>query len=764
MAKDVITRFKLETTQYDSKLRDAAKNLSNFSKTATQAKEGFDKFTQSNVEAARALGSTAASSSNAKQRVQELVGAFNDAAKAYNNLTKVQQQSDFGRAMSQSLVQLQQRIKETKSEMQGLTGAGKSNGLLSGLGDKMSGAFQVFAGNMLTKAAGAVANLGNEMADMIKQGVELARQGEGVRIAFERLGRGDILDGLREATHGTVTDLELMKAAVKFNDFKLPLEELGTMLSFAQQKAKDTGQSVDYMVDSIVTGLGRKSLMILDNLGLSANEVKTKMEETGDMTKAVGAIIRDQMSKAGDYVETAADRATRADVDLKNAMEELGRTFQPLTDAGTNMWNSLKVGALDLLNNAVRPLINALSTAGRIRSKYTNQGYDDRVKFKLGRLEGIESNSERKKTYNAQLANYDATIKYYQQYLNDYKTWQSDNTAIAAFDRMSAFRKRTGLSMYSDVKEQLAVFKRARSEYVQGAKTILNDNPAPSPTDESGNDKKNRKSKITNKKTAPEVLPAGSVAELTKQMQELQKAQQLVTNTDDWKNYQAQIDAVKESIDKLKGITTVSDRFNTIMAAGGINPSDLNRQSVSDIAFGGVNLSTNISKRPSMQSNRESMTDVLNKISDTMSGTASSVGNIFSGVEQMGVDIPNEIKSVIGVVQGVATILTGISSLVTIIAGTSWLPFANGGVVHAASGVIVPGNHRSGDMVPAMLNSGEVVLNAAQTANLSSILQSGAGENLNLTATISGEQIRLALNNNSRRRGRGEYVTSNTIR
>jgi hypothetical protein len=27
------------------------------------------------------------------------------------------------------------------------------------------------------------------------------------------------------------------------------------------------------MVDSIVTGLGRKSLMILDNLGLSANDI-----------------------------------------------------------------------------------------------------------------------------------------------------------------------------------------------------------------------------------------------------------------------------------------------------------------------------------------------------------------------------------------------------------------------------------------------------------------------------------------------------------
>jgi hypothetical protein len=218
--------------------------------------------------------------------------------------------SDVGKALAESVQQLKQRTIEAKNELESLNGELnnvkipeiKENSLFSGLGDKMSGALQVFAGNMLTKAAGAVANLGSEMVDMVQQGVELAKQGEGIRIAFDRLGRGDILDGLREATHGTVTDLELMKAAVKFNDFKLPLDELGSMLAFAQQKAKDTGQSVDYLVESIVTGLGRKSLMILDNLGLSATEVKDKMAETGDMTKAVGAIIREQMSKAGDYV------------------------------------------------------------------------------------------------------------------------------------------------------------------------------------------------------------------------------------------------------------------------------------------------------------------------------------------------------------------------------------------------------------------------------------------------------------------------------
>ena len=299
----------------------------------------------------------ATSATNAKQRAKELVGAFNDLARSYNQLTDAQKQSDFGKAMSKSLTELQQRIRETKQEMQGMSGGSGMGGLLGGKGGSLGGMLQVFGGNLMTKAAAMAASFAAEMGEVVQQGVELARQGEGIRIAFERLGRGDILDGLREATHGTVTDLELMKAAVKFNDFNLPLEELGTMLAFAQQKAKDTGQSVDYMVDSIVTGLGRKSLMILDNLGLSATQIKDKMKETGDMTKAVGEIIREQMANAGDYVETAADRAAQADVELKNAMEELGRTLMPLEEQGTSMWKSLETGAINLLNDGVKPLV-----------------------------------------------------------------------------------------------------------------------------------------------------------------------------------------------------------------------------------------------------------------------------------------------------------------------------------------------------------------------------------------------------------------------
>ena len=461
MAKDVITRFKLETTGFDSKIKQAAKELSAYSKTATQAKEGFNQFTKANIDAAKALGTMATSTTNVKDKVKELVGAYNEAAKAYEALTKEQQQSDWAKALAGSLTQLQQRIKETKAEMQGLGDSAKG-GIFSGLGSKMEGALAVFGGNLMTKAAGAIASIGSEMADMVKQGVEMAKAGEGIRIAFERLGRGDILDGLREATHGTVTDLELMKAAVKFNDFKLPLDELGTMLAFAQQKAKDTGQSVDYMVDSIVTGLGRKSLMILDNLGLSATEIRERMKETGDMTKAVGAIIRDQMAAAGDYVETAADRAAQANVSLQNKMEELGRKFAPVEEASNQLWTSMKIGILDIIGGPLATMLNQLTEAGRLRNQLNKMngdpstGQPTKVQQQLSTLRGSKYKNA---NYKGQLAQYDKQISTYQ-------------TMIDNGGKLPGAPAGSGKDVRW-LQSQMDALKVMRAEYVQGAKDIM---------------------------------------------------------------------------------------------------------------------------------------------------------------------------------------------------------------------------------------------------------------------------------------------------
>ena len=351
-ASNSILKLQVDDKQYEASLKSAQSGMQALMDALRQSGKAFNDVDKQTEQYVRELGKMEAKATTTRGRIGEMSSAFIELSQVEKQLTNQERQSPVGKALTESLEQLKRRTIDAKNELENLNselnGAGKASG--GGLfgGGKLDGMLQVAGGNLMAKgvgmAASVLSNLTSEISECVTQGIELAKQGEGIRIAFERLGRGDILDGLREATHGTVTDIELMKAAVKFNDFKLPLDELGTMLAFAQQKAKDTGQSVDYMVDSIVTGLGRKSLMILDNLGLSATEVKDKMKETGDMTKAVGAIIREQMAKAGDYVETAADRAAQANVSLQNKMEELGRKFAPLEEASNSLWTSMKIG------------------------------------------------------------------------------------------------------------------------------------------------------------------------------------------------------------------------------------------------------------------------------------------------------------------------------------------------------------------------------------------------------------------------------------
>ena len=156
-------------------------------------------------------------------------------------------------------------------------------------------------------------------------------------------------------------------------------------------------------------------------------------------------------------------------------------------------------------------------------------------------------------------------------------------------------------------------------------------------------------------------------------------------------------------------------------------------------------------------------------VSEEMNKITQSVTGIFSGIEQLGVELPQGLKDVLGGIQTVTGILTAISSLVTIITaiqGTKSVPvigwaLANGGVVHAANGY-VSGTTYSGDQIPAMLNSGELVLNKAQQGVLASSLQAigQGGDGGGARPYVNGEMIWLGLTNYLNRSGRGEIVTS----
>lgn len=236
---------------------------------------------------------------------------------------------------------LNSQLTETKNRMNELKGVGKQvEGELAQI-VKSRGVFIAMWGNIYAKLAEVGSQLLGQGIDFVKQGKEMAASADGITRAFNGLDQPGLLQNLRAATKGTVSDLELMKAAVKAKDFQIPLEDLGKYLQFAQLKAQQTGESVEFLTESIVTGLGRQSVQILDNLGLSASEINAEVEKTGEFMQGVANIVEKQLAQAGEQYISAADKVQQRSVTLQNIQLSIGQRFLSMSQGIDSVWSGI---------------------------------------------------------------------------------------------------------------------------------------------------------------------------------------------------------------------------------------------------------------------------------------------------------------------------------------------------------------------------------------------------------------------------------------
>lgn len=577
-----------------------------------------------------------------------------------------------------------------------LDGFAKDNLTMGGILKQTTGSLVAAAAKYASFAA-VLSTVTQGLSEAVTEGSRMSKEMEGVKMAFDRLNQPGLLNNLREATHGTVNDLELMKQAVKFDNFGLSLEQMGTFLAFAQQQAKDTGQSVDYMVDSIVTGLGRKSLPILDNLGLSANEIREKMKETGDMTKAVAEIIQNRMEAAGGYIETASDRAAQAQANLDNAMIELGNTMNSLTGAGATLWSELETGAINLLNSAIKPLIRAFNAL----AKYINgpKSVDDII---TDSKYNIENN-----------------------------TPQSSGKAVV--------------------------------------KSVTSAITTPTVTTP----------KISNKNTAPTYAPDSIAAQealvrqLTKQWEEAGEGVR-----------DMYILPLIEAENKLKQLKNEQALLKEQMQ-GKLLGGDLQTLGLGQITSNpsiGTGLSADALQSLEEQKNKaaEERITLLQQQKMAFNSAAQAATNF--GAALANIDDPAA-QAAGTVIQAIANIVLGFSQAAAQASSMGpygWIAYLAAGMgamattistIHSltgyAEGGMIKGNSYSGDNLMATgpngligLNAGEIVLNAAQSANVAKGLQ-GAGSlsGMRLQTRVKGTELLVWLDNSLAQSGRGELVT-----
>ena len=241
-----------------------------------------------------------------------------------------------------------------------------------------------------------------------------------------------------------------------------------------------------------------------------------------------------------------------------------------------------------------------------------------------------------------------------------------------------------------------------------------------------------------------------SVGALTQEISDLKKQQILATDTEAWKQWQHEINVLTMKVRELKGELKPETVSITDIAKAQSSDSISSWKATQDDNF--KKWTESNEKYAKLPSDEEK--NILSEIS----GMSGGVSQMVSGLNQMGIKIPQEIQSVVSVLQGITTILTAIQTI------NSLKFWSNGGIVHAATGMVVPGNFGY-DAVPSLLTSGELVLNRAQQGVLSSALQANSlAGNVSQSGYVSGQNIFVGTNNYLKGSGQGQLVTTKMLR
>lgn len=216
---------------------------------------------------------------------------------------------------------------------------------------------------------------------------KLAGEAEGVSRAFQRLPNATrVLEEMKQATGGTVSELELMKNAIQANNFQIPIENLASLFKFATLRAQQTGQSVDYLVQSIILGIGRKSPLILDNLGISAIRLREKLKgvsaeaaTVGDVAKVVGDIATEELGNMADFSDNASTKVQRLAASWENYKVKLGEAAN-----GTGVLGTAVKALTDLLDGLAGKNEEAFSFGGLEALGIYNDSIDRSRQVTLG--------------------------------------------------------------------------------------------------------------------------------------------------------------------------------------------------------------------------------------------------------------------------------------------------------------------------------------------------------------------------------------------
>ena len=712
-----ILKLKVENEEYDAKLKKAAEGIRHRAEVTHKAGGDLTGLDKAELAYIKALGDMETKSRTAAGSTRELESAFKELTVIYNRLNDEEKADEGGKALAASLEKLKQRAIDARAEMDGVN---------KELSDTKS------SGN---DASMFFDELTNKLGVNIKAFVGFAAASTAAATALEIAKR--TIDATESSSDALATTQMQLNSTIdsffrNLNDGSF--DNFLTGLSDVAKAARDAYQAMDEL-SSFAVRYNPKNAADL-------REIDKLMKEARALT-AQGK--KDEAQKKIDEAKAVAEQAK------KNTLAYGQKEY----DAGIASLRSLLGGT-------------GVQYTEQQLAWYSDPANWDEIKRKANEYKEIQrqidEETNRTAKYNPLTRTYDISDES-KEYIRNrraaitpemVRSYNYLNTRdTAGTENGDAFIKATG-----------QIYGKKMAEYaVDELNARIEQRGAMIEKSGGGGGKTNTKVK--------EKIVTGSMADLMNDLKYLQQEQTKATDTKEWETYQDAIRATQMQIKELKGelSTMPSDIAGDYLKDAKKRGAIPTRESI--IAQGQAALKNFKGVDLTPEKNDKNFSQEMRKLT-------SGISQITGGLKAMGFKLPEEIDQAIGVINGVTSVIEGVNTVISVFGNTAMtantaalvanttalyantaIPsiFAGGGVVHAASGYMVPGNSFSGDNVPALLNSGEVVLNKAQAGVLAHELQGGGMKDIKLSAKLAGGDIILSIDRTLMVQGKGQMAT-----
>lgn len=708
---DVITRLKVESSEYDQKLQRATQQLQHMEKEVRRTGATFAYADKEEIAFIQSLGSMETRAATAKQKLREYSDAIASMTSTFRSMTDEEKSSQFGKAMAASIDQLkikaaelQDVMSDTNREIQNLasdtsftqgmsmmtrtigscaaaitawTGDSKEMEVvmkdLAKIGttvaavDQLTKAFQkqnlVLLKNPYVAAAAAVVALGVAIGKLIKKSQELSAVEKDLQ---------DVQKKGRENSAQEITRIQTLNNIL--HDNTRSIDERKTAL-----------QEIQALVPEYHGALTSEGTLINDNTDALSGYV-AELQRAATAQAAFDRMVEINKQKLAKQVELKQATEKRdkyqADVNRPITKEEM----MAQAGSGRNIYGSVSDTKQTLLNAAQAEVDTLTGEINEFNAELSAlQQLVNAAGLGAGNTRTTKTTSTTAKSSGSgyQLANY---------------LEMPEAGSLADLERRAA-----------EVQASMggATTNKEYAKMEAHLQTII--------------DKMNEI-----KGVKEETFTPGSLNALN---QELRAAQETLANMSP--EAEGWADALKKVIDKQKEIKDLQDKINS---SGEVTTDTASMTAKGwDAVMGAIG---------QVGGALQSLEDPSAKVAGII---AQAVAEVAAGLAQM-LAAPQSTAQSWGwiplAISGTATMISTIAAIKSATKG-----FAEGGMV--------TGNSYSGDNIVARLNAGEGILTARGVENAASVAAMAGNplDNLNLSMEVEGTKMLVLLNNTNRSLG-----------